>query len=276
MLKYHVILDKDYWNLEKRKKLDNIQQLIQQQITDILIVNNPNDADLFIVWWWDWFMIKMLKKYKLYNKPFFWINAGTVWFLLNHMKTPNLPSSLDELDIIDIPLIKTKSITESGEEFEKIFVNDVLLWESWSWFHDFQFTSKTTWNLVNILCSELLINTPIWSSGQAVNGRLPLMDLRSDLLGITTAWAVWLDRCYIVPEEMTIKDVRWRDNRHAKHDWSHPDNKVDNIKQITIYPPEEYVQISYKKDEKYHDKRLLLAQKSLWNVILWKNWTILN
>ncbi len=275
-LKYHLILDEDYWNQEKREKLDKIKLLVEKQISDILIVDSPSKADILLIWWWDGFMLESIKKYKDYGKLFFWINAWTVWFMLNHMVSKNLPTSLDEINLIDIPLIPTSIIDWDNNKIEKYFINDVLLWSYGGNFHNFEISSTTEWKLINILCSELLINTPLWSTWQALNGDLPLMDINSKLLGVTCAWPKWFSWWYLKSKEVTIKDVRWRDMWHVAHDWKNPKNMIKNAKEITIHPPKQFIQIWFKKDENYHDRRILLAQESLWNVILWKSGWLIN
>lgn len=221
-------------------------------------------------------MIEMIKKHKDLDKIFFGINAGTVWFILNHMNTPNLPKTLEEVNIIQAPIIKTKTITHNNEEIDNFFINDLFVWLFGGNFHNFELTSATQGKLINILCSEALINTPLWSTWQALNWDLPLMDMKSKLRWVTCARPKWFKRWYLKPEEITITDVRWRDPWRVAHDGKNPEHMIDNVKQVTIYPPEQYVKIWFKHDEDYHDRRILLAQESLWNVILWKSWWVIN
>ncbi len=275
-LKYHLLLDQDYGNQEKKTKLDGINTIVKDNLAKILLVESPEEADILLVWWGDGFMIEMIKKYKDLDKIYFGINAGTVWFILNHMNTPDLPKTLEGLNIIDVPIINTKTTTHDNGVHDNFFINDLLIGVYWGNFHCFELTSKTQWKLIDIFCSEALINTPLWSTWQALNGDLPLMDMKSKLLGVTCARPKWFKWGYLKPEEITITDTRWRDPRKVAHDGKNPDNMIDNVKEVTIYPPERYAKIAFKHDEDYHDRRILLAQESLWNVILWKNWWVIN
>ena len=65
-----------------REKGQNLIKIIQSQLSHLL-VDSPEKADLIVVWGWDGYFMHSIKKYLSYKKPFFGVNCGTLWFLLN-------------------------------------------------------------------------------------------------------------------------------------------------------------------------------------------------
>ena len=51
---------------------------------------SPNQSDVIVVIGGDGFMLKTLKKYQKYNKPFYGMNRGTFGFLMNKFKSKNI------------------------------------------------------------------------------------------------------------------------------------------------------------------------------------------
>lgn len=275
MLTYKPPIINDYnpspKKLVKRKKaLD----LIAKQLETSSRIDPNGKIQLVISW--DWWMLQAMKDHKNDNVIFFWLNAWTVWFLTNDMLSQHFPETLDDLTIIDIPIIETLIIKKNWERFKSYFINDILLNKSAAHYHCFTLTSQTKGDLIEIIWSSLLINTPLWSTGQALNADVPILDINSTLRWISWSYLKWFKRWYLQPEEITITDTRWRDSRHVYHDGKNDGNIIYDVESVTLYKPTQYLKLWFKNDENYNDRRVLLAQESLWNVLIGKYWGMVN
>lgn len=275
MLTYRPPLLNDH-NPDPKKvaKRERALALITQELEDTARMDPNGHIQLVISW--DWWILQAMKDHKDDDVIFFGLNAWTVWFLTNDMRTNHFPNSMQDMTIIDVPIIETTITKKTGETIESYFINDVLLNESAANYHCFTITSKTKWHLIDIFWSSLLINTPLWSTGQALNADVPLLDIRSKLRWVSWSYLKWFKRWYLQPDEITITDTRWRDPRHIYHDGKNPETIVHDVQSITLHPPKKHLKLWFKNDEDYNDRRVLLAQASLWNVLVGKHGGLLN
>ena len=83
MNKYHFVFDK----INKNKKLKNF-------ILKKYINYTPRLSDIIVVAGGDGFMLKTLKRYQKYNKPFYGVNRGTFGFLMNKFRTFDIDKNI--------------------------------------------------------------------------------------------------------------------------------------------------------------------------------------
>ena len=82
-MKIHFVFD-------KTKKASKIKK----RFLRIYKNSSPSNSDYFIVAGGDGFMLKTLKRFYKYNKPFFGINCGTYGFLMNNYNSLELKKRL--------------------------------------------------------------------------------------------------------------------------------------------------------------------------------------
>ncbi len=79
MNKFHFIFDRN-------KKSLNFKKRLYKRFKNF----SPAKSNCIIIFGGDGFMLKNLKKYYRYNKPFYGINCGTYGFLMNKSNIDNL------------------------------------------------------------------------------------------------------------------------------------------------------------------------------------------
>ena len=79
MKKFHFIFDKN-------KKSQNFKKKLFKRFKNI----SPSKAYCIIIFGGDGFMLKNLKKFYKYNKPFYGVNCGTFGFLMNKSNIEHL------------------------------------------------------------------------------------------------------------------------------------------------------------------------------------------
>ncbi len=245
-------------------------QEIEKQIKDWLyknlkITDNEQDANVYLVGWWDGFMLDTVKKYYDFdklpeeNKLFFWVNCGTLWFLLNDVKDlNNLPKTMDEIDIVKARLMKVEILKTDMQKEIKHAINDVVVGGNLLDYFKFDISSAMinkrfhgTW---------VIISTALGSSAYWLNNWYPIMPAESQL-----RWIWWLASLpfgynIIKPDNIKI-NIKGRTPVMVWVDWY--GGKVDNVKEINVSPTTHYANIAFFKDTPFDTKRMLLAEQKL-------------
>lgn len=266
MLRYYPTLDQSHGSIEKSQKLTHVESIIQDQVAEtITLVWSPEDADVILVGWGDGYMLQMMRQYKDYDAVFFGINAGTLWFLTNHMDTwDQLPQSLSEMEIVSCPIIPVDITYRDGSTKQSFFLNDVAIGDDIMNYYNFSL--ENTHGQMSVFSSGLVINTPQWSTWYAANLKQPILDLHSKMMGIAAIGGKGFDYTYMKPQTLTISDLHQRDTLNVWVDGKAGERHHD-IQSITIYPSEKSVRLGFLPDQNYHDRRVLLAEQSHGNTI---------
>ena len=82
-MKFHFLFD-------KTKKAKLLKKKIQKYHQNFSI----KSAEIIVVGGGDGFMLQSLKKYSIFNKPFYGINCGSFGFLLNKFNYSNLEKKI--------------------------------------------------------------------------------------------------------------------------------------------------------------------------------------
>jgi NAD kinase len=123
-----------YQNPEDPRKAE-----LKEQITNKLenIVTDPAKADLILVLWGDGTLLYAIRELYQHKKPFFGVNCGTLWFMLNDITdVAQIPTSFDEMELITEPFLEAdiryipEWKTESIIKESILAVNDILLCEN--------------------------------------------------------------------------------------------------------------------------------------------------
>ena len=89
MRKFHFIFDKN-------KKSQNFKKKLSKKFKNF----SPLKASSIVVFGGDGFMLKNLKKYYRFNKPFYGVNCGSFGFLMNNTN----------INLLERKILKSKNI----------------------------------------------------------------------------------------------------------------------------------------------------------------------
>lgn len=246
-----------------KQKAKSIQKQIEENLsTNLSFTDDINKANVILVAWWDWFLLDAISKYHHLNKLFFWINCGTLWFLLNNIWNINqLPQYLNEIDYIQEHFLRV-DIQKNNEIITKYSINDITIWNSLNWYFDIfidwdKISYKIKWTWV-------IITTPIWSSGYRLNWGWPLIPINSDIIGIMWIFTRPFKFDNIRNQNLTIR-LKWRDKINIWVDgnsWF-----LEDIQTVTISKSQKTFRLWFLKTKEFETKRIMLCSEKLW----WRN-----
>tara|TARA_B100000378_G_C17972372_1_gene387580 strand:+ start:134 stop:910 length:777 start_codon:yes stop_codon:yes gene_type:complete len=174
MNKYHFVFDK----INKNKKLEKF-------ISKKYINYTPRLSDIIVVAGGDGFMLKTLKRYQKYNKPFYGVNRGTFGFLMNKFKTYDIPKNIINTKQISISPLQVKVVTKSGKIYSAIAINEISLLRQSRQTASLQITNKNKILIKKLVCDGVLVSTPAGSTAYNLSVSGPILSLNSKKLAVT-------------------------------------------------------------------------------------------
>ena len=174
MKKFNFIFD-------KTKKAKTLKKVILRSYKNY----SPKKAEVIIVSGGDGFMLKTIKKFNKFKKPFYGINCGSVGFLMNKYTMKKIEYKIKKAKIIQINPLQI--ITRSKENKKNAFlaINELSLLRQ----------SKQTALLKLIVYKKVLIkkligdgvmiSTPAGSTAYNLSVNGPILSLNSKNLAIT-------------------------------------------------------------------------------------------
>lgn len=259
-LLYYLILD------THRPRAQEIEQQIKNGIyTNLKITDDEDAANIYLVWWWDGFMLDTIKKKYNFtlapeqNKIFFWINCGTLWFLLNEDNNlDNLPRYVDDLVAVHAPLMKVEILKQDNQREIKYALNDIVVGGNLLDYFKFDIASSQINKRFH--GTGVLVSTALGSSAYWLNAWYPIMPAGSILRWVGGLASLPFGYNIIKPETIKIH-ITWRSPAMIGVDWYA--GKVDNVQEITILPTDHHATIGFTKDTSFDTKRMLLAEQKL-------------
>ena len=146
---------------------------------------SPRSSNVIVVFGGDGFMLHTLKKYKMYNKPFYGINTGTFGFLMNRYKNCNIKKSLSKAKLVSISPLEMRATTKFKKVFSAIGINEVSLLRQSRQTASLQIICGNKILIKKLICDGVLVCTPAGSTAYNMSVRGPILSLNSKKLAIT-------------------------------------------------------------------------------------------
>ena len=118
-----MISKKIHFAIDTNVKADTSQKALLKRYKNYL----PNQSDVMVVIGGDGFMLKTLKKYQKYNKPFYGMNRGTFGFLMNKYKSKNIEKFISRAKTISISVLEMHANTINNVKKTAIAINEISL-----------------------------------------------------------------------------------------------------------------------------------------------------
>jgi len=174
MNKYHFIYDKTV----SAKKLENVLKFKYKNMS----IKNSN---IIVVAGGDGFMLKILKKYYKFKKPFYGINCGTVGFLMNKFVGGNLDKIIKKTKNIIINALDVKIMTTNKQIFYTIAINEISLLRQSRQTAILSLRIKNKSLIKKLISDGVLVATPAGSTAYNLSVHGPILSLNSKKLAIT-------------------------------------------------------------------------------------------
>ncbi len=237
-------------------KCDKLLSDIENLQASGLVTHEIDLADVILVIWGDWWMLKSIKKFFKFKKPFLGINCGTLGFLLNNISSFDSLRSLTwrDFDVVEENLLKVSS----DQKQDCVAVNDVIIWGSILDFGEFKIKGEK--EQIEFLGTGTVISTPIGSTAYWLNLGWPVMPLKANIWWIAGIASKPFELKIIDPQKLNIS---WSSkyNFMVGVDWRQC--RFDKIKSLDIAPSEERFKLLFLKDQNFEVKRLKYASKKL-------------
>ena len=133
----------------------------------------------------DGFMLKTLKKFQHYQKPFYGINTGTFGFLMNRFKGYNIDKNILKAKMVSISPIQMKALTKSGKTYKAIAINEVSLLRQSKQTSSLKIIYGKRVLIKKLISDGVLISTPAGSTAYNLSVNGPILSLNSYKLAIT-------------------------------------------------------------------------------------------
>jgi len=172
--KYHFVVDK----IKKNFKLKKI-------IKKKYINYSPTKANTIIVLGGDGFMLKTLKKYQKYNKPFYGINRGSFGFLMNKFRTYDFLKNISKTKQVTISPLQIKATTKNGKIFKAIAINEISLLRQSKQTASMQIFQGKKLLIKKLISDGVLVSTPAGSTAYNLSVGGPILSLHSKKLAVT-------------------------------------------------------------------------------------------
>ena len=174
MIKCHFVIDKT----KKNKKLKKI--FLKKYKNNTVLSSN-----VIVVLGGDGFMLQILKKYQIFNKPFYGINSGTFGFLMNKFKTYDILTSILKAKQVSISPLEMKVVTKAGKIYTNIAINEVSLLRQTKQTASLQIKNSNRIVIKKLICDGVLISTPAGSTAYNLSVNGPILSLYSKKLAVT-------------------------------------------------------------------------------------------
>ena len=146
---------------------------------------SPFAANVIVVLGGDGFMLKTLKKYQKYNKPFYGINRGTFGFLMNKLKNYNIYKNISKAKVVFISPLKMNALTIKNKKISAIAINEVSLLRQSRQTAYLQIVNKKRFLIKKLVSDGLLVSTPAGSTAYNLSIHGPILSLNSKKIAIT-------------------------------------------------------------------------------------------
>lgn len=245
--------------IDQRPSCQEVTAFLWSKKSDCSIVDRPDDADMFLVGGGDGWMLRMMREYGSYGRPFLWVNCGTRWFLLNSFDRDAFTYlSLESIDIIHTYSVQVDISFIDGTCTQWFFVNDITL--GWSVLDYFGFTMTYGKTVIHTKGTWLVVCTALWSTWYALNLWQPLLPLESRMWGMSGIATAPFSYSFLQPQKLSI-DVSWRYELRVWLDWYN--DVYAWVQSVYMTPGEHMYSLAFLQSQAFSEKRVLLAEEKM-------------
>lgn len=174
MYKIHFVFD----NSNKAKNLKRISLKKYHNY-------KPSKSDVIVVAGGDGFMLKTLKKYHRFNKPFYGVNCGSYGFLMNKYLDKDLQKKIKRSKQTIINPLDLIATNKNNINKKIIAINEVSLFRQSRQTASLCLKVGKKIILKNLIGDGVLISTPAGSTAYNLSVDGPILSLNSKKLAIT-------------------------------------------------------------------------------------------
>jgi len=173
-IKTHIFFD-------KTKNSSKILLSLRKNIKSLSI----NKANFFIVVGGDGFMLKTLKKFYKFKKPFYGINSGNYGFLMNKFSKKNFIKNLKKTNPITINPLTMFVRNKSNQKKTSIAINEISVLRQGRQAAFLSIKKGNQYISKKLISDGVLVSTPAGSTAYNLSVHGPILSLNSKKIAIT-------------------------------------------------------------------------------------------
>ncbi len=166
---------------DKTKKSKNLKKIILKKYKNYPL----KKAEIIVVAGGDGFMLKTIKKFYKFKKPFYGINAGSIGFLLNKYEPKKIAQKINKAKITTISPLQINTISKGGRKSFFLAINELSLFRQskQTTFLRLKINKKTL--IKKLVGDGVLLSTPAGSTAYNLSVHGPILSLNSKKIAIT-------------------------------------------------------------------------------------------
>jgi NAD+ kinase len=212
-------------------------QSIKNALEESYFFGEIEKSEVIVVVGGDGFMLRTLRRYASYKKPYYGINGGTVGFLMNtYMPSKDLPTLIHEAVRTILPPLKAYVHTDHHHIFEIEAINEIALMRASAQACKLHLSINGRSRLDQLVGDGVLLATPAGSTGYNRSAHGTIIPLGANLLALTPLNAYAPRRWHgalLNDDARIIIDVLQPECRPVY--LTADDQKIDHVKQVQIH-----------------------------------------
>ena len=170
----HLIFDKTKNSFTIRSFLLKKIQLVSLRKSNIIIVLGG-----------DGFMLKTLKKFYKFKKPFYGINSGNYGFLMNKFSSKNIIRNLSKVKMITISPLEMVVKNNKNQTIKYLAINEVSILRQSRQAASLSINYGSKQIIKKLISDGVLVSTPAGSTAYNLSVHGPILSLNSKKLSIS-------------------------------------------------------------------------------------------
>ena len=242
--------------ISRHLKCKDLSHQLEKLQKSHFVVERVKDADVVLVIGGDWWMLKSIKKFFKFQKPFLGINCGTLGFLLNNISSFDILQNLTwkDFDVVEESLLEVSD----GKIQDCVAVNDIIIGGTVLDFGKFQIEGEK--DQISFLGTGAVITTPIGSTAYWLNLGGPVMPLKADIWGVAGIASRPFEFKIIDPQKLKIS---WSSKYNFGVGVDGRQCRFEGINQLEVKPSANKFRLLFLKDQNFEVKRLKYASGKL-------------
>lgn len=145
----------------------------------------PEQADVIVALGGDGFMLQTLHGTQHLDIPVYGMNCGTVGFLMNEYREPELLERLAAAEEEVIHPLRMRAIGKDGKLHEALAINEVSMIRAGPQAAKLRISVDGRVRLDELVCDGALVSTPAGSTAYNYSAHGPILPIGSDVLALT-------------------------------------------------------------------------------------------
>ena len=173
-------MNKLHFIFDKNKKSQKFKKKLSKKFKNY----SPSKSDCIVVFGGDGFMLKNLKKYYKFNKPFYGINCGTYGFLMNKSNIDHLERKISKSKKTTINSLSVNCSYGNGLKKNLIAINEISIFRQSKQTVSLNISIGQKQIIKKLIGDGVLVSTPAGSTAYNLSVHGPILSLNSKKISI--------------------------------------------------------------------------------------------